>query len=101
MLSVAAFAANIAPLTQFFVQLAVTLGLARGLAVILRRVGQPMVIADIAAGILLGPTLLGAVSPAAMSWLFAPSSGVLLHAFAQLGVVLFMFVVGLDSIPAL
>lgn len=91
-----ASAAGLGPLAQFFVQLAATLGLARVLAIVLRRLRQPAVIADIAAGILLGPTLLGALSPAAMEWLFPRSSHALLESFASLGIALFMFTIGLD-----
>lgn len=61
-----------------------------------RWLGQPRVIGEVVAGILLGPSLLGRVAPEAMSWLLPqailPSLGVI----AQLGVILFMFLVGLE-----
>ena len=65
--------------------------------------GQPPVIGEVVAGILLGPSLLGAISPEAMHWLIPsvdadPKGQVLsaLKAIAQLGVVLYMFLVGLE-----
>lgn len=68
-----------------------------------RYVGQPPVIGEVIAGILLGPSLLGAISPAAMNALIPsatvdPSGQVpaALKAVAQLGVILYMFLVGLE-----
>ena len=68
-----------------------------------RYFGQPPVIGEVVAGILLGPSLLGAISPEAMHWLIPsvdadPKGQVLsaLKAIAQLGVVLYMFLVGLE-----
>lgn len=70
---------------------------------IFRRFGQPQVIGEVVAGILLGPSVLGAISPDAMHALIpsllmdsngqVPSA---LKAIAQLGVVLYMFLVGLE-----
>ena len=63
------------------------------LAVLLR---QPAVIGEIAAGLLLGPSLVGQLWPAAHSFLFPASSLDILRLLSQLGVILFMFSVGLD-----
>lgn len=70
---------------------------------LLRRFGQPAVIGEVIAGILLGPSVLGAVSPAAMHWLIPgpetdPQQLVVtaMNAIAQLGIVLYMFIVGLE-----
>ncbi|MGW5053456.1 cation:proton antiporter [Actinokineospora sp. NPDC004072] len=64
-----------------------------------RRIGQPAVIGEIVAGVLLGPSLLGAVWPAAFAWLFpAPVVGTI-NAIAQLGLVFFMFLVGAEFTP--
>ncbi|HVK17786.1 MAG TPA: cation:proton antiporter [Fimbriiglobus sp.] len=67
------------------------------------RVGQPPVIGEVIAGILLGPSLLGAISPEAMHWLIPgpdadPKGQVTaaLKAISQVGVILYMFLVGLD-----
>ena len=64
-----------------------------------QRFGQPAVIGEMAAGILLGPSLLGRISPAIMNGLF-PAGGLgSLYALSQLGLVLFMFLVGLEVRP--
>jgi Kef-type K+ transport system membrane component KefB len=83
--------------------LAAVIGLGFALGRLLARVGQPPVIGEILAGILLGPSLLGAISPEAMHRLIPgrdadPHGQVVsaLTAVAQLGVVLYMFLVGLD-----
>lgn len=61
-----------------------------------RRLGQPRVIGEIVAGLLLGPTLLGAVAPGVQAALFSPDVLVVLDALAQFGVVFFMFLVGAE-----
>ncbi|MCY2964729.1 MAG: cation:proton antiporter [Planctomycetota bacterium] len=68
-----------------------------------RYVGQPPVIGEVIAGILLGPSLLGAISPDAMHVLIpSPTSDpkgqvpAALQAVSQLGIILYMFVVGLE-----
>ena len=65
-----------------------------------KRVGQPEVIGEIAAGVLLGPSLFGLLAPGASSFVFPPSSLPVLQLLSQIGVVLFMFVVGLELDPA-
>ncbi|HEX6702559.1 MAG TPA: cation:proton antiporter [Gaiellaceae bacterium] len=61
-----------------------------------RRVGQPRVVGEIAGGIALGPSLLGALAPGAGAALFRPETRHGLAQLATVGVVLFMFAVGLD-----
>lgn len=58
------------------------------------RLGQPAVVGEITAGILLGPTLLGSLPGDPSSALFPDEVRPLLFAVAQIGLVLFMFVVG-------
>lgn len=77
-------------------QIAVILTLARVCGSLLSRLGQPSVIGEILAGILLGPSLLGWLAPAAMQALFPPSLRLPLELLSQLGLILFMFVVGLE-----
>jgi Kef-type K+ transport system membrane component KefB len=60
------------------------------------KLGQPPVMGEIVAGILLGPSLLGLLSPATMNFLFPASSMEVLKLLSQIGVALFMFVVGLE-----
>ena len=58
--------------------------------------GQPRVIGEIVAGIMLGPSLLGWISPAAMNFVLPKEVGPFLGIIAQIGVILYMFLVGLD-----
>jgi Kef-type K+ transport system membrane component KefB len=61
-----------------------------------RAVGQPPVIGEMAAGIALGPSLLGAVAPGAFAWLFPATVHDDLRVAANLGVVLFVFMIGAE-----
>ena len=83
-------------LKLLFLQMVVILTAARLMAVAFRFIGQPAVIGEMAAGILLGPSLLGKISPALMNGLFPAGGLVPLYALSQLGLVLFMFLVGLE-----
>src|SRR3712207_9587587 len=60
------------------------------------KVGQPAVVGEIIAGIMLGPTLLGALPGDLDTLLFPPDIRPFLNVLAQLGLVLFMFLVGLE-----
>jgi Kef-type K+ transport system membrane component KefB len=63
---------------------------------LLAAVGQPPVIGEVLSGILLGPSLVGRIAPGVESYLFPESARPALGVVAQLGVVLYMFVVGLE-----
>ncbi|MFF8958395.1 cation:proton antiporter [Streptomyces sp. NPDC014894] len=76
-----------------FLDLALILILARGLGALAVRVGQPPVVGEILGGILLGPTLFGTFLT---DHLFTPEVRPLLTALADIGVALFMFIVGLE-----
>jgi Kef-type K+ transport system membrane component KefB len=64
-------------------------------------VGQPPVIGEVLAGILLGPSFLGAVAPTVKDALIRPETYEILKALAQLGVILYLFLVGLELDTAL
>jgi Kef-type K+ transport system membrane component KefB len=66
-----------------------------------RRLGQPPVLGEIIGGLLLGPSFLGRLAPAAAGYLFPTSVTPLLGVLAQLGVLLYMFLVGLELDPGL
>src|SRR5690349_12748210 len=83
------------------VQAALIIALSRVIGLVMSRLGQPMVIAEITAGILLGPSLLGLIAPGALGALFPSQSMSLLGSFSQLGLVLFMFLIGLELDPKL
>src|SRR5882724_9659495 len=82
-------------------QACVIIAAARGVGTVARRVGQPAVIAEVIAGILLGPSLLGRVSPALFESLFPKSSLPGLSLVSQIGLVFFMFLIGLELDPKL
>jgi Kef-type K+ transport system membrane component KefB len=69
---------------------------ARALGWIFQRIGQPRVVGEMTAGIMLGPSLLGRFFPGAFGYIFPSSSLPVLTALSQLGLLLFMFVVGLE-----
>jgi len=68
---------------------------------ICKRFHQPRVIGEMLAGILLGPSLLGWVAPGISAALFPPSSLASLNALSQVGLLVFMFVIGLEVNPRL
>lgn len=80
----------------FALQLAVVLAAARATGWLFRRfLGQPRVVGEMVAGVLLGPSLFGLLAPEVHAALFRPETRGLLHLLAQLGVGLYMFLVGL------
>ena len=84
------------PLSRLLAQLVVIVLASRLLGVAMRRIGQPQVIAEVVAGIMLGPSLLGWVAPSVFTALFSKPSLPILHITSQLGLILFMFVIGLE-----
>lgn len=84
------------PTTLLLVQLALILGVSRLCGTLLQRLGQPPVIGEMAGGLLLGPIVFGAWMPGLHHVLFARESLPPLSGLANLGVVLFMFIVGAE-----
>ena len=85
-------------LLRLLVALAAILITGQALSWVFLRVGQPPVIGEVVAGILLGPSLLG---PEVSALILPPTVAPALGTVAQLGVILYMFLVGLDLNPAL
>ena len=81
--------------------LLVIIALARVLGKAFRLLHQPPVIGEIIAGILLGPSFLARVTPGVSAYLLPASIAPFLNVLSQVGVVLYMFLVGLDLDPAL
>ncbi|VFA90129.1 glutathione-regulated potassium-efflux system protein KefB [Gordonia paraffinivorans] len=75
---------------------AVIIAAARIGGMIARAVRQPAVVGEIAAGLALGPSLLGLLPGSPDEWLFPGDVRPLLGGLAQIGLVLFMFIVGLE-----
>lgn len=84
------------PLAHLLLQFIVILLATRAFGSLLARFGQPSVIGEITAGILLGPSLFGWLWPEASAFVFAPDTFGILALFSQIGVCLFMFAVGLE-----
>jgi Kef-type K+ transport system membrane component KefB len=84
------------PFSILMIQIIVILIVSRIFAWIFRRIGQPTVIGEIVAGILLGPSLLGYFYPEIFQLLFPLKSLGNLNVLSQVGLVLFMFIVGME-----
>lgn len=83
-------------LSLALLQIALILLVCRVVGAVIRRVQQPQVIAEMLAGFMLGPSLLGWVAPETSAWLFPAESRPVLYVASQLGLVLYMFTVGLE-----
>ena len=88
---------------QFFLQIAVILLFCRIVGAIAARFGQPQVVAEMIAGVLLGPSLFGLLAPETQAWLFPwdktqhlRDTQSYLFPASQLGLALYMFVVGME-----
>jgi len=94
---------NLSLAIQFFLQLAVILLFCRVVGIVAARFGQPQVVAEMIAGVLLGPSLFGLLLPETQAALFpwdrtqhARDTQSYLFPASQLGLALYMFVVGLE-----
>ena len=86
------------PLSQLLLQVVVIVTIARLAGILMRRLGQPPVIGEMFAGLALGPSLLGWILPSVSAFVF-PTAGAGMNALqmlSQVGVLLFMFVVGME-----
>lgn len=91
------FAENLKhPISILFLQIVVILIVSRLFGMLAHAVGQPTVIGEIIAGIFLGPSLLGMLFPGFSFFLFPVESLNTLQFFSQVGLVFFMFIVGME-----
>ncbi len=88
-------------LLLLLVQVTLILGLSRVIGSLFRRLNQPQVVGEMLAGIMLGPSLFGLLFPAASAAVFPPGSVVYLNVLSQVGVIFFLFLVGLELDPKL
>lgn len=80
----------------FFLQMFFILAVCRGVGLAARRIGQPQVVGEMIAGVLMGPSLLGFFFPELQRQIFPEDSLKVLYVGAQLGVGLYMFLVGVE-----
>lgn len=84
------------PAGLLLLQLISILAVSRLIGFVFIKLKQPTVIGEILAGIMLGPSLLGAIFPDTFHFLFNPSSLNYLYILSQIGLILFMFTIGMD-----
>jgi len=87
---------EVSTLLHVLLALLVVIVCARGLGALFSYLRQPPVIGEMIAGILLGPSLLGRLAPDVSAYLLPPSIAPSLGVLSQVGVILFMFLVGLE-----
>lgn len=84
------------PLSILILQILVIIVISRVFAWIMSLIGQPTVIGEIIAGIMLGPSLLGMFFPGISLFIFPPESLSNLQFLSQIGLILFMFIIGME-----
>lgn len=99
----AAGGSPVAPLGEhevlvFLVQLALLVGVARVFGWMMKSVGQPAVVGELLAGVVLGPSLFGRVAPEAHDWVFGePTVTSVVFGISWLGVILLLVVIGFET----
>ena len=92
-----------APLSEhevlvFLVQLTLLVGVARVLGWVMKLMGQPPVVGELLAGVLLGPTIFGAVAPQSFDWVFGDMTvRSVIFGIAWLGVIMLLVVIGFET----
>ncbi len=80
----------------FFLQAFFILAVCRGVGILARRVGQPQVVGEMIAGVIMGPSVFGLLFPSWQQAIFPKDSLKILYVLAQFGVGLYMFLVGTE-----
>ncbi|MEI9944609.1 MAG: cation:proton antiporter [Chitinophagaceae bacterium] len=84
------------PLAVLLLQIIVILAFARLFGFLFKKIGQPAVIGEIVAGIVLGPSIVGLFFPDVNQFLFPAASLGTLNFLSQIGLILFMFIIGME-----
>lgn len=84
------------PLAILILQIISIIFVSRVFGFVFHKIGQPTVIGEIIAGIILGPSVVGLLFPEISGFLFPPESLPNLQFLSQVGLILFMFVIGLE-----
>jgi hypothetical protein len=83
-------------LLHVLLALVVVIVVARLLGALFKRFNQPAVIGEVIAGVLLGPSLLGRVAPELVAYVLPATVAPFLSVLSQVGVILYMFLIGLE-----
>lgn len=81
---------------RLFLQLAIILATCRLVGFLISKLGQPQVVGEMIAGVLLGPSLFGLLLPSLQNQAFPHASMSILYAVSQVGLLLYMFLVGTE-----
>ena len=84
------------PLAVLLLQIIVIIAFARLFGFLFKKIGQPAVIGEIVAGIILGPSIIGLFFPQINHFLFPAASLGTLNFLSQIGLILFMFIIGME-----
>lgn len=84
------------PLAMLLLQIVVIIGFTRLFGFLFKKIGQPFVIGEIVAGIVLGPSIAGLFFPDLNLLLFPVASLGTLNFLSQIGLILFMFIIGME-----
>jgi Kef-type K+ transport system membrane component KefB len=82
---------------HFFLQLTVILAVCRLVGFLAKKIGQPQVVGEMIAGVLMGPSLLGLLWPDVQQHIFPKGPAMsIIYATSQVGLVLYMFLIGVE-----
>lgn len=84
------------PLAVLLLQIIIIIAFARLFGFLFRKIGQPAVIGEIVAGIVLGPSIIGLFFPQLNLFIFPDASLGTLNFLSQIGLILFMFIIGME-----
>lgn len=85
------------PFGLFLIQILVIFSAAQTLGMLFKKIGQPSVVGQIAAGIILGPSVFGHLSPSFYAFVFPQNSLATLRLMSHLGILVYMFLIGMEA----